>query len=102
MECDKGKKLQRGWMDRGVVKFDNLELRYRPDLPLVLKGLSCEIPSTSKVGIIGRTGAGKSTIMLALFRVVEPCKGKLWIDGYDCSTISLESLRREISIIPQE
>jgi len=102
VESDEGEKLKRGWMNRGELKFDNLQLRYRPNLPLVLKGLSCEIPSTSKVGIIGRTGAGKSTIMLALFRVVDPCGGKLLIDGYDCSTIHLESLRREISIIPQE
>merc|ERR1719193_2342810 len=102
VECDKGKKLQGGWMERGEVKFDNLQLRYRPTLPLVLKGLSCKIPSTSKVGIIGRTGAGKSTIMLALFRIVDPCGGKLLIDGHDCSKVHLESLRKEISIIPQE
>jgi len=102
VECNKGEKLKRGWIKRGEVRFDNVQLRYRPTLPLVLKGLSCDIPSTSKVGIIGRTGAGKSTIMLALFRIVDLCGGKLLIDDYDCSKIQLESLRREISIIPQE
>jgi len=102
VESDKGERLPLGWLQRGELKFENIKLRYREGLPLVLKGLSFDIPSKSKVGVIGRTGAGKSTIMMLLYRIVDPCEGKFSIDGYDCSKIHLESLRKEISIIPQE
>jgi len=102
VESEEGERLPPGWLQRGELKFENVKLRYRAGLPLVLKGLSFNIPQKSKVGIIGRTGAGKSTIMMLLYRIVDLCEGKFSVDGYDCSKIHLESLRKEIAIIPQE
>ena len=80
------------WPTRGAVEFRSLELKYRPDLPLVLKGISFSISPGEKVGIIGRTGAGKSSIAQALFRTVEPCGGSIEIDGIDLQTIGLETV----------
>jgi len=77
-------------------------LRYRPGLPLVLKGLDLDIPAGSKVGVVGRTGAGKSTLMVALLRVVELDEGKVTIDGQDIRMIGLAKLRSNIAVIPQD
>jgi ABC-type multidrug transport system fused ATPase/permease subunit len=80
----------------------NYSSRYRPGLDLVLKGLSFSVKSGEKIGIVGRTGAGKSSMVMALFRIVEPASGCLLIDGMDISTIGLQDLRSRITIIPQE
>jgi len=77
-------------------------LRYREGLELILKGISCTIKPKEKIGIVGRTGAGKSTLMLALFRLVEAAGGSITIDGLDISKIGLADLRSRISIIPQD
>ena len=69
------------WPEYGVVKFDNYQTRYRESLDLVLRGISFEIMSGEKVGIVGRTGAGKSSLTLALFRIVEAAGGSIMIDG---------------------
>ncbi|KAL7425014.1 hypothetical protein Q5752_000701 [Cryptotrichosporon argae] len=90
------------WPHAGEIAFDNVQLRYRPELPLVLKDLSFKIRPGEKVGIIGRTGAGKSSIAQALFRTVELAGGRIAIDGVDMSTVSLGTLRSRLSIIPQE
>lgn len=90
------------WPKDGRIRFDNLQLRYREGLPLVLKGVTCEIEPGQKVGVVGRTGAGKSTLMLALFRLVEPAGGAVVVDGIDISRIGLHDLRKKISIIPQD
>ena len=89
------------WPSEGSIKFDNVQLRYRPELPLVLHGLSFEIHPGEKVGIVGRTGAGKSSIMVALFRMAELSGGRILIDGMDISTIGLHDLRSKLAIIPQ-
>ncbi|CAB9522599.1 Multiple drug resistance-associated protein-like transporter 1 [Seminavis robusta] len=87
---------------RGEIIFDNAKLRYRSELPLVLKGLDIHIPAGSKVGIVGRTGAGKSTLMIALLRLVELDSGRILMDGVDASTVGLALLRSKIAVIPQD
>ena len=77
------------WPTGGEIDLMDVKLRYRPNLPLVLKGLNLHIPARSKIGVVGRTGAGKSTIMVALFRIVELDSGSIKIDGVDHSTIGL-------------
>ena len=77
-----------------------MELRYRPNTDLVLKGLNFKIEGNSKIGIVGRTGAGKSTISLAISRIVEIEKGAILIDGIDSKSISLNDIRSKITIIP--
>ncbi|CAG9768551.1 unnamed protein product [Ceutorhynchus assimilis] len=89
------------WPETGSMKFDNVCLRYAPDEPYVLKDLSFQIKPTEKVGIVGRTGAGKSSIIAALFRLAE-IDGQILIDNVDSKTISLNKLRSNIAIIPQE
>lgn len=76
-------------------------LRYRLDLPDALKHLTFKIEPGMKVGIVGRTGAGKSSILHALFRLFELSRGRIEIDGADISLLSLRTLRKNISIIPQ-
>jgi ATP-binding cassette subfamily C (CFTR/MRP) protein 1 len=90
------------WPTAGAVSFDNVQLRYRPDLPLVLKGLTFDVKPGEKVGIIGRTGAGKSSIAQALFRTVELCEGKIEVDGRDLRSLGLKVVRSRLAIIPQD
>ncbi|KAA8912260.1 hypothetical protein TRICI_003540 [Trichomonascus ciferrii] len=90
------------WPEFGEIQFDKVNLRYAPDLPLVVKDLSFRVNPRSKIGVIGRTGAGKSTIITSLFRFIEVESGKITIDGIDISTIGLQNLRQNIAIIPQD
>ena len=94
------------WPDSGRIQFKNLKLKYRENLPYVLNGVTCDIPTGSRVGICGRTGAGKSSILVCLFRLfefdaVEDGEG-IFIDGLPTSKIGLFPLRSNICIIPQE
>ncbi|KAI0233416.1 hypothetical protein L0F63_003025, partial [Massospora cicadina] len=91
-----------GWPSRGRVEFKGYATRYRPGLDLVLKDLSLEIKPGEKVGIVGRTGAGKSSLTLALFRIVEAAQGCILVDGVDISNLGLFDLRSRLSIIPQD
>lgn len=114
------------WPAKGALDFQDVELRYRPGLPRVLKQLNLSIPGNSKVGVVGRTGAGKliyclifcsilpvsqttinwklgkSTLLTALMRIVEVDKGKILIDGVDISLLGLRKLRSTIAVIPQD
>ncbi|POM75559.1 ABC Superfamily [Phytophthora palmivora] len=90
------------WPSEGAIKFDNLCLKYRPELPLVLRGVTMDINGGEKVGICGRTGAGKSSLMIALFRICEFERGSVAIDGLDISRLKLHNLRRSLAIIPQD
>ncbi|WMV55726.1 hypothetical protein MTR67_049111 [Solanum verrucosum] len=91
-----------GWPTRGKVEIHDLKVRYRPNAPLVLQGISCTFEGGQKIGVVGRTGSGKTTLISALFRLVEPTDGKIIIDECDISTIRLHDLRSRIGIIPQD
>ncbi|KAF3771283.1 hypothetical protein M406DRAFT_248309 [Cryphonectria parasitica EP155] len=90
------------WPEKGEIVFDNVEMRYRDGLPLVLKGLDMHVRGGERIGIVGRTGAGKSSIMSTLFRLVEISAGHITIDGVDISTVGLNDLRKRLAIIPQD
>jgi ATP-binding cassette subfamily C (CFTR/MRP) protein 1 len=101
-ESDKDRSLSPEWPEKGVIEFKEAKLRYRPGLPLVLKGLNLTIPSQSRVGIVGRTGAGKSSLVTALLRLVELDDGQIILDGVDIKSIGLRRLRSSIAVIPQD
>ena len=90
------------WPAYGEVKFDDYSARYRPGLDLVLKNVNLDIRSREKIGVVGRTGAGKSSLTLALFRIIEPATGTIKIDDLDTTKIGLWDLRRRLAIIPQD
>ncbi|KAI3962241.1 hypothetical protein MKX01_030791 [Papaver californicum] len=90
------------WPAVGRVEIHQLEIRYRTNTPIVLQGISCTFGGGHKIGIVGRTGSGKSTLIGALFRLVEPVGGKIIIDGVDISKIGLYDLRSRLGIIPQD
>ena len=90
------------WPSRGEVEFNNYSARYREGLDLVLKNIKLDIKSHEKIGVVGRTGAGKSSLTLALFRIIEPDTGNISLDGLNTSTIGLLDLRRRLAIIPQD
>ncbi|KAL7593059.1 hypothetical protein Lser_V15G32576 [Lactuca serriola] len=90
-----------GWPSEGSIKFEDVVLRYRPELPPVLHGLTFLIPASDKVGIVGRTGAGKSSMLNALFRIVELERGRIVIDNCDIGKFGLTDLRKVLGIIPQ-
>ncbi|KAM2334117.1 hypothetical protein ACFXTH_011707 [Malus domestica] len=90
------------WPMAGKIELENLHVQYNPALPTILKGITCTFPEMKKIGIVGRTGSGKSTLIQALFRVVEPSGGRILIDGIDISKIGLQDLRSRLGIIPQD
>jgi ABC-type multidrug transport system fused ATPase/permease subunit len=90
------------WPREGIVEFHNVHVRYRPNLPPVLKNLDFSVKPCEKIGIVGRTGAGKSTITLCLLRVLELLEGNIIIDGLDIARMSLGELRSKITIILQD
>uniref|UniRef100_A0A3B3CYX9 ABC-type glutathione-S-conjugate transporter n=1 Tax=Oryzias melastigma TaxID=30732 RepID=A0A3B3CYX9_ORYME len=90
------------WPEEGRLQFINYKVRYRPGLDLVLHGITCDIASSEKIGIVGRTGAGKSSLTNCLFRIIEAADGRILIDDVDISTIGLHDLRNRLTIIPQD
>ncbi|KEH17370.1 ABC transporter family protein [Medicago truncatula] len=101
-ETVEGNRPPLNWPVAGKVKINDLKIRYRPDGPLVLDGITCTFTAGHKIGIVGRTGSGKSTLISALFRLVEPAGGKIIVDGLDISSIGLQDLRSRFAIIPQD
>lgn len=91
-----------GWPQSGEVTLRSVSVRYRADLPLALNGISCSIGAGTRVGIIGRTGSGKSTLVLALLRLIELSEGCIEIDGVDISNVPLDLVRYAITVVPQE
>ncbi|XP_042224815.1 multidrug resistance-associated protein 1-like isoform X3 [Homarus americanus] len=96
------KKPHKDWPDQGVVDFNNYSTRYREGMDLVVKDISFHINGGEKIGIAGRTGAGKSSLTLGLFRVIEAAGGNITIDGVNISDIGLHDLRGRLTIIPQD
>ncbi|GMF43781.1 unnamed protein product [Phytophthora fragariaefolia] len=90
------------WPTAGAISFNRVDLRYRPGLPRVLRGLTFSVNPKEKIGIVGRTGAGKSSLIVGLMRLVELDAGSITIDGVDTSKIGLHDLRANIAIIPQD
>ena len=90
---------EENWLEEGCIKFEDLRLKYREELPFVLKGLSFSIKPQEKIGIVGRTGSGKSTILLALLRVLESSSGTILIDGIDIKNLNLLDLRKNLTLI---
>lgn len=97
--------IPRSWPEHGVLEFENVCLRYRANLPLALNGLSFKIPAGKKCGVVGRTGAGKSSLTVALFRLVEIESGRISLDGLNLGSLGLSDVRgrsKGMAIIPQD
>ncbi|BFI05699.1 protein MpABCC1 [Marchantia polymorpha subsp. ruderalis] len=90
------------WPAKGSITMTNVQMRYRADMPLVLKGVSFSVKGGEKLGVVGRTGSGKSSLIQVLFRLVELAGGSIVIDGIDITRLGLSDLRSKLSIIPQE
>ncbi|XP_072588591.1 ATP-binding cassette sub-family C member 10 isoform X4 [Vulpes vulpes] len=91
-----------GWLTQGSVEFQDVVLVYRPGLPNALDGVTFRVQPGEKLGIVGRTGSGKSSLLLVLFRLLEPSSGRVLLDGVDTSQLELAELRSQLAIIPQE
>ncbi|ESO91182.1 hypothetical protein LOTGIDRAFT_153611 [Lottia gigantea] len=90
------------WPDAGHIQFQLYSTRYRPELDLVLRAITFEVKPGEKIGVVGRTGAGKSSLILALFRLVEGVAGTITLDGKNIEDIGLHDLRSKITILPQD
>ncbi|KAJ7415101.1 Canalicular multispecific organic anion transporter 2 [Pitangus sulphuratus] len=97
-----GKSPPEDWPSKGELEFVNYSVRYRKGLDLVLKSINLQVHGGEKIGIVGRTGAGKSSMTLCLFRILEAAKGEIKIDGVKISEIGLHDLRSRLTIIPQD
>lgn len=90
------------WLVDGTINFEGYSTRFRPELPFVLHDINLKVKKKEKIGVVGRTGAGKTTMAMALFRILEAAEGKIEIDGTDISALGLYNLRSKLSSIPQD
>ena len=90
------------WPSNGEINFEGVVMPYLPNSPPVLKGITFSIRPGEKIGVVGRTGAGKSSLIVALYRLAEISEGKIEVDSIDCSFVNLNKLRSSMAIIPQE
>lgn len=90
-----------GWPGEGTIELENVYMRYRPELPYTLKGVSFSVADGEKLGVVGRTGAGKSSVMMSILRMVELETGAVRIAGVDTATLSVYEVRRRLGVIPQ-
>lgn len=97
-----GKRVPAAWPTQGAVEFHSYSTRYRDGLDLILKNINLDIKPHEKIGVVGRTGAGKSSLTLSIFRIIEAATGNITIDGINTSQIGLLDLRRRLAIIPQD
>lgn len=88
------------WPEQGRLKFNQVNLKYRPNTEVILKDLTFEVKPREKIGVVGRTGAGKSTICLSLSRIVEIASGTIEVDGINITDLPLDELRKRITVIP--
>lgn len=102
LPIERFKQLNPDWPSRGEVKFDSVVLKYRPTTEVVLNNLSFVAQPGEKIGVVGRTGAGKSTICLSMSRIVEIVEGAIFIDGQNIRSVDLHYLRSRITVIPQD
>jgi ATP-binding cassette subfamily C (CFTR/MRP) protein 1 len=100
LECEP--RVRQSWPERGEIVYEAVQMRYRPELPLVVDDFSLHIHAGERIGVVGRTGAGKSTILSTLFRLTELAGGRILIDGVDIGRIGLHELRSQLAIIPQD
>jgi ABC-type multidrug transport system fused ATPase/permease subunit len=100
-ESREGVPLSKSWPQQGDVELKNLCLKYGPDMPLALDNVSFKLQPASKIGVVGRTGSGKSTLLVALFRLINPCHGDIVVGGQSIINANLDSVREQMSIIPQ-
>ncbi|RDI78769.1 hypothetical protein Vi05172_g11350 [Venturia inaequalis] len=101
-EIVRNNRPQPTWPANGAIQFNDYSMRYRPGLDLVLKNIGLSINAREKIGVVGRTGAGKSSLTLSLFRIIEAASGGISIDNIDTSDIGLKDLRSKLAIIPQD
>jgi len=101
-EDQSGHSVAQSWPSKGRLVVKGLEAKYAPDLPLVLNGISFTVESCERVGVVGRTGSGKSSLTLSLFRFLQASSGSIEIDGVDISKIKVHDLRSRLAIIPQD
>ncbi|EEY21461.1 canalicular multispecific organic anion transporter 1 [Verticillium alfalfae VaMs.102] len=102
LEEDASLRLRSSWPESGEIVFESVQMRYRPELPLVLDKFTLTIRGGERIGIVGRTGAGKSTILSTLFRLTELSGGRIMVDGVDIAQVGLHNLRSRLAIIPQD
>ncbi|KAB8276949.1 P-loop containing nucleoside triphosphate hydrolase protein [Aspergillus minisclerotigenes] len=102
IEDQRGADVPEDWPSQGEIIVNKLEVGYSPNLPLVLRDISFTAVPGQRIGIVGRTGAGKSSLALALLRLIEPCSGSILVDGIDLSRVKVQSLRAKIAFVPQD